>query len=578
MGSSLLEGVGISLIYPILKNSQTIPNNIPFPLNHLLEAFAGINVNDRLLFIVVSLIFVICSKNLLLFLVIILNSKLQILSQEHFQITCFKQLTKVGLGYFNSKKGGEFQTICVNHAQTLGVFVNTTGNILPKFFNVLVYITMMIMLSWKLTVLSIGLATISTLILRKIMENTESIGKELAKRMSLLNSLFLEFLQAMKIIRLFGREKETINSYQKSLNHYNKSVFQMSILRGSIAPLYESSGIIGLGIILIVGLIYSFDEQSTGLPAMILFLVIFQRISTSVLAINQYRVSVLGDLPAYRRVFRFLASDDKQYLDNGLLPFTHLENAIEFNNVKFSYNTEGSLILNDVSYSVPKGFKVGIAGASGAGKSTLIELLLRFYDPQGGQILIDGIDLKEIDIDVWRKKIGVVSQDIFLFNDTLKNNIAYGKFDATQSEIEAAAHNSHAHEFIQALPQGFDTLVGDRGVLLSGGQKQRIAIARAILIDPEILIFDEATSALDTESEKLVQQALREVGKGRTVITIAHRLSTIFGSDKIIVMESGKIVEEGTDKELSQKEGTYKKLLRMQGVENYDINKTHFVE
>ena len=194
----------------------------------------------------------------------------------------------------------------------------------------------------------------------------------------------------MKIIHLFGREKESINSYQKTMNHYNKSVFQMSILRGSIAPLYESSGIIGLGIILIVGLIYSFEEQSTGLPAMVLFLVIFQRISSSVMAINQYRVSVLGDLPAYRRVFRFLASDDKQYLDNGLLPFTHLENAIEFNKVKFSYNTEGSLILNDVSFSIPKGYIVGIAGASGAGKSTLIELLLRFYDPQGGQILIDG--------------------------------------------------------------------------------------------------------------------------------------------------------------------------------------------
>ena len=477
---------------------------------------------------------------------------------------CFKQLTKIGMGYFHSKKGGEFQTICVNHAQALGAFVNMTGNILPKFFNMLVYSTMIIILSWQMTVLSLGLAWLASLILQKIMRNTETVGKELAQRMGHLNSLFLEFLQAMKVIHLFGREKETVNSYHKTMNRYNQSVFQMATLKGSVAPLFESTGIIALGIIMFVGVIFFFEEKKTGLPAMAIFLIIFQRISGSAMALNQYRVNVLGDLSAYKRVFRFLAPGDKQYLNNGLLPFTQLENAVEFKNVKFSYNKEGSLILKDVSFSIPKGSRVGIAGSSGAGKSTLTELLLRFYDPQGGQILVDGTDLKEIDIDTWRKRIGVVSQDIFLFNDTIRTNIAYAKPEASQEEIESAAKKAHAHEFIQELQQGYETLTGDRGVLLSGGQKQRIAIARAILLEPEILIFDEATSALDTESEKIVQHALNELGEGRTVITIAHRLSTIFNSDQIIVMEAGEIVEQGTHEALFKKKDAYHKLVRMQ--------------
>ena len=529
-----------------------------------MEAFAGVSTADRLQIIAVLLAVVICSKNVLLFFGTFLTCKLQILSQEHFQLSCFKQLTKVGMGYFHSKRGGEFQTICVNHAQVLGAFVNMTGNVVPKFLNILVYLTMMIILSWKMTVLSIGLAGFASLILRNIMSKTETVGKELTQRMSHLNSLFLEFLQAMKVIHLFGREKETVDSYHTTMTRYNKSVFQMTILRGSVAPLFESIGIIALGVIMFIGVILFFEEESTGLPAMAMFLVIFQRISSSAMALNQYRVNVLGDLPAYKKVFQFLASDDKQYLDNGSVPFTHLESVIELKNVQFSYNTQDNLILKDVSFAVLKGSKVGIVGGSGVGKSTLTELLLRFYDPQGGQILVDGTDLREIDIGSWRKRIGVVSQDTFLFNDTICANIAYTRPEASQEEIESAAKKAHAHEFIQDLQQGYETLTGDRGVLLSGGQKQRIAIARAILLEPEIFIFDEATSALDTESEQIVQLALNELGEGRTVITIAHRLSTVFNSDQIIVIEAGEIVEQGTHEALLQKQGAYHKLVRMQ--------------
>ena len=238
----------------------------------------------------------------------------------------------------------------------------------------------------------------------------------------------------------------------------------------------------------------------------------------------------------------------------------------------FGYNAGETIVLKNVSFRIPRGEKVGVAGASGAGKSTLSELLLRFYDPQEGQILVDGLDLKEFDIVSWRKKIGIVSQDVFLFNDSIRANISFGKPNASPDEIEEAARKAHAHEFIQEMPEGYDTLVGDRGVRLSGGQKQRIAIARAIILDPEILILDEATSALDTEAERIVQRALDDVASGRTVFTIAHRLSTIAHYDKILVMDSGQIVEQGRHEELLQKGGIYKRLVEMQDLKNTDLS------
>jgi subfamily B ATP-binding cassette protein MsbA len=286
----------------------------------------------------------------------------------------------------------------------------------------------------------------------------------------------------------------------------------------------------------------------------------------AVKAINSLRGSIASCLPALKEIERFFQESREATVVSGRELFRGFKDRIEFRNVHFRYRSDILSVLDGVSFVIKKGMRVGIVGASGSGKSTLVEVLLRFYDPQDGAIKVDNRELKDFDVVSWRKSIGFVPQDIFLFHDTVAANIAFPDPVASQEAIERAAARAYAHEFILSLPLGYNTRVGDRGVLLSAGQRQRVAIARAILNEPEILIFDEATSALDTESEQIIQQAIEEISKGKTVISIAHRLSTVASSDMIIVIDKGKIIESGTPKELLSRDGIYKKFFDLQSM------------
>lgn len=275
-------------------------------------------------------------------------------------------------------------------------------------------------------------------------------------------------------------------------------------------------------------------------------------------------------------VTELLRLDDKPFLINGKIAYNGLKTGITFKSVSFTYPGHDKQVLKDVTLKLPRGTTLALVGGSGAGKSTLADLLPRFYDPTGGCIILDDTDLREFDITSIRKCMGIVSQDTFLFNNSVRNNIAYGKQEATEEEVVAAAKRANAYEFISKLPQQFDTMIGDRGVMLSGGQRQRLAIARALLQNPDILILDEATSALDTVSERLVQGALEELSRDRTTLVIAHRLSTVRKADQIAVLEQGKVVEVGTHEELLQKGGYYSRLYGMQFSNNAETtNRTN---
>ncbi|PSB55266.1 ABC transporter ATP-binding protein, partial [filamentous cyanobacterium CCP1] len=263
-------------------------------------------------------------------------------------------------------------------------------------------------------------------------------------------------------------------------------------------------------------------------------------------------------------VYDLMRSNNKSFMPNGSVPYTSIQQSISFENIGFHYPGSAKQILQNIDLVIPKGTTLALVGSSGAGKTTLVDLLPRFYDPTQGRITIDGIDLRDFDLKSLRRSMGIVSQDTFLFNDTIRNNIAYGCTDITETDILEAVRRANAHEFIQHLPQGLDTMIGDRGVMLSGGQRQRIAIARALLRNPEILILDEATSALDTVSERLVQQALDDLSRERTTLVIAHRLSTVQKAHQIAVLDRGQVVELGTHDELLQRNGLYSQLHAMQ--------------
>jgi len=565
--ASVMEAVGISLIYPLLQGVGGVnASNAPFPFNHIVSFFDGFSLSSRLQLIALFLVGIVACKGYMLFLKSICSYKLLRIISVHFQMECFKQLMRMGMGYFNSQKGGDIHTIINVHTNNIGVSMSRFSQALHLPITIIMLLVMLSYLSWQVTLVSIFLSILLAFSVRGLMRKTDSVSRTLTSAVKLVGSSLLNAIAGLKVIHMFNREAEETRKIESVIKKEKDVKYEIGRLQSQVEPVTQFVGVICLALIIVSASLFMVRPDGTGIDSMLVFLVAFSRIIAPVLSINNIRIAFLGDLPYYKDVFQFLDSSDKKYIKNGKSLFIGLQHKIEFRDVCFGYNPQHSTVLDKISFSLSKGTKVGVVGPSGGGKSTLTELILRFYDPQSGQILIDGTDLRKLDICSWRKRIGVVSQDVFLFNDTIRANIAYAKPEATQEEIESAARKAHAHGFIGEQPQGYDTLIGDRGVLLSGGQKQRLAIARAIIIDPEILIFDEATSALDSESEKIVQKALDEVGKGRTVIAIAHRLSTLSDADNIIVMNAGRIVEQGTHQELLQHQGLYNKLVKMQSL------------
>jgi ATP-binding cassette, subfamily B, bacterial MsbA len=331
----------------------------------------------------------------------------------------------------------------------------------------------------------------------------------------------------------------------------------------SVEPLAEGGATAILVGILLLAFATLIPQGQLNPAVLLTFLFVLFRLMPIIRQMNGARAQISSFQGPLSSIKQLLKTDDKPYLIDGKLQFSGLERGIEFVSVDFGYDSD-NLVLQNVTLTIKKGKTTALVGASGAGKSTLADLIPRFYDPTAGKILIDGIDQREFEINSLRRRLAVVSQDTFIFNTSVRNNIAYGTENADEKAILKVAKLANAWEFIQELPEGFDTQLGDRGVRLSGGQRQRIAIARALLRDPEILILDEATSALDSVSERLIQESLEKLSQGRTVIAIAHRLSTIVRADKVVVLEAGRIVEQGKYNELLEQQGKLWKYHQMQ--------------
>jgi len=315
-------------------------------------------------------------------------------------------------------------------------------------------------------------------------------------------------------------------------------------------------------------LVISLSYDPNSLPVLLTFLFILYRLQPKVQQLDQARTALVALTSSVQAVTSFLDPTDKLYILSGTRPFHHLHQAIAFEQVSFCYDPE-EIALDSISIQIPCGKTTALVGPSGAGKSTLINLICRFYEPTQGEIYVDGQRLPELNLIDWRNHIAVVSQDVHMFSATVRENIAYGRLDATDDEIVAAAKLANADYFVRQFPEGYDTPVGDRGIRLSGGQRQRLALARAIVRDPEILILDEATNALDSIAENLIQEALHTLGQNRTVIIIAHRLSTIESADQIIALDKGQVVEQGTLAELLKREGLFAQMYRLQHRSTY---------
>lgn len=423
----------------------------------------------------------------------------------------------------------------------------------------------MLWVSPALTGFVFGLLLFSGIIIGGIGKSLRKQSGEAQSRLGLVMSLVEETLGGLRILKGFNAERWQGERFGRENDGYARTITRLSRRRDLASPLSEFLGISIASVLLWYGAKQVFAGHITG-PTFITFLYAFYSITEPAKAFSAATYSIRKGMGALERVEAVLDADVAIRDSETALEIGHFEKKIEFRNVSFQYQNAERGALENIQFELQKGKVVALVGASGAGKSTIADLLPRFYDPTEGQILLDGKDLRDLRLRDLRSLMGIVSQEAILFNDTVRNNIAFSTTDASAKDVESAARAANAHEFIIQLPEGYDTNIGDRGSKLSGGQRQRLTIARALLKNPPILILDEATSALDSESEKLVQAALERLLENRTALVIAHRLSTVQHADEIIVLDAGRIVERGTHESLMREGRVYRKLVELQAL------------
>lgn len=568
---ALFNGISTALIVPVvlkIVGQEVDLSTAPPILKTMMSPFDNTPEAYRIGVMTGAIIFTIILKNLATYASALTSSSLTRKLTSDMRETGLRLLLEIDLDYYAKTKVGDLINRLGGEIGRAASAIGTTVKLVILGITILVFVGLLLSISWQLTIAATFLLSLVTLVNQYAISRSKTFGKQLSEMSRAYSISMLETLNGIRLVKATGNEEKEYERITKLIRDRELADFQSQVNSEAITPLSEVMGITALLLIVLLSKTF-FAEQVSSLSTVLLtYLLVLLRVLPLISQLNTIRSNFASTAASVDVTNEFLSLDDKPFMGNGKLPYTKLEEGVSFNSLCFAYPGYEKYVLKDVSLYLPRGTTLALVGSSGAGKSTLADLLPRFYDPIAGSITIDGTDLREFDVISLRKRMGIVSQDTFLFNDSVQNNIAYGRPEATDDEILIAAKQANAYEFISKLPQGFDTLIGDRGVMLSGGQRQRLAIARALLQNPEILILDEATSALDTVSERLVQAALDYLSRDRTTLIIAHRLSTVQKANQIAVLDQGQVVEVGTHEELLQKGGYYSRLYSMQFAEH----------
>ena len=482
----------------------------------------------------------------------------------------FEKLQRLSLSFYDKNKTGTIMSYVTNDVNALqAAMVENVVEMVTESVILIASIVMMIYLDWRLFLVTFSTFPVVLLFIDQFGKRIRKSGSRIQEATADITSVLQETVSSARVIKSFVREEYEINRFdQENIKNFRANM-KYAQLSATLTPTIEFVAAVGVTIILWYGG-NSVIEGTITAGSLVAFLTYAVNISNPIKRLSRVIGNIQKALAAAQRVFDVLDLPETIHNATEAKALPMVKGNVRFNNVSFSYNP-GEQVLNNVSFDVKPGEMIAFVGPSGAGKSTVASLLPRFYDVTDGSITIDGEDIRRVTLQSLREQVGIVPQETVLFNGSVYDNILYGRLDATKEEVEAAAKAANAHNFITELPQGYQTMLGDRGVNISGGQRQRISIARAILKNPQILILDEATSALDTESERVVQEALDRLMIGRTSFVIAHRLSTIKNADKIMVLEKGCLVEQGTHDELMAKDGLYAHLYKIQ----YRSKETH---
>lgn len=468
------------------------------------------------------------------------------------------------LSYYSQHRKGDILTRVINDVQDVDFYIlRSLQQLFREPLTILFFLLTLFFINFKFTLLVLVTLPIAGLVISRLQRKLKQKSLKAKEKQSQMLSLSEESIYGLRIIKAFNAINGMFQHFSDLNKSYSKQQIKINRRRDLSSPMSEFLGSFIVIFILLLGgqMVLNADKNFTA-EMFITYIVLFTQIINPAKTISEATANFKKGFASLHRIEEISLSDEKIIEQPNAKPISSFNESIHFNNVCFAY--EEKTILNNINLSISKGKTIAICGSSGAGKSTLVDLLPRFYDVNKGEILIDGTDLRQLKIDDLRSLFGIVSQESILFNDTIFNNIAFGLKEAKFEQVVEATKIANIYSFITELENGFDTIVGDRGIKLSGGQKQRISIARAILKNPPILILDEATSALDSESEILVQNALNNLMKNRTSIVIAHRLSTIIAADEILVLEQGEIVEKGNHQTLIEQNGIYSNLIHLQ--------------
>ncbi|TGQ48104.1 ABC transporter ATP-binding protein [Mesorhizobium sp. M00.F.Ca.ET.216.01.1.1] len=559
LAAAVLEGAGLFLFIPLLQSLGASPSQsgrwqpifdrllAPVP-EHLVTAF-----------LVGALCVSIVLKNAVLLVNTWVTRYVDGLVAHQLRSRVFDQTISSCIDYRVENKRSDIITTIANNTWKVSQGLALAYRLMVCACTFVVFVLLMLLISIRLTFFSMAFLFIGAMAIRLATRRADETGKAVVEENKQFGLRMWESINSLQLIRAFAQEDYERRRFLQVSDRVRQRLLRLDMLWATPGPVSEISITVLIGALVLIA-----ESASIGIAALAAFLSLLYRLQGPTRELLQSKIALDGLAGAIDDVEDFLRRTETPFLSQGSLSAPALSTAVEFRNVCFRYAPDQPLALQDVSFSIPAGKTTAIVGESGAGKSTVMALLFRFLDPTSGEIVADGTPLAAFDLRSWRKRLSLMSQEVYLFNDTIAANIAYGDFDTSPDDLRQAAHIAKADDFIRSLPDGYETQIGDQGMRLSGGQRQRIALARTILRNPDILLLDEATNALDVETEQAFQLALEQYSHNRTVVVIAHRLSTVQAADQIIVMAKGRVIEVGSPEQLLKRPGQFSRLHEFQ--------------